>query len=96
MNLLLLAQVAQDAPEPGGTWAALVESDSMVVLIVFAAGAIITVTAILAGIAKQILVGRTQERTRQEVAAYVAEGSMTADEGERLLNAGTKNHPDSK
>ena len=93
MNLLLLAQ---EAPESGGTWATLVESDSMVVLIVFTAGAIIAVTGILAGIAKQILIGRTRERTRQEVAAYVAEGTMTADEGERLLKAGTKNHPDSK
>jgi hypothetical protein len=93
MNLLLLAQ---EAPESGGTWATLLESDSMVVLIVFTAGAIIAVTGILAGIAKQILIGRTRERTRQEVAAYVAEGTMTADEGERLLNAGTKNHSDSK
>ncbi|GEM_PF-1396084 len=93
MNLLLLAQAA---PESGGTWATLVESENMAVLVVFAAGAIIAVTAILAGVARKILIVRTRERTRQEVAAYVAEGTMTADEGERLLNAGTKNHSDSK
>ena len=29
-----------------------------------------------------------REQTRREVAAYVAEGSMTPDEGERLLRAG--------
>ena len=31
------------------------------------------------------MVSRSKERTRREVAAQVAEGSMTADEGERLL-----------
>jgi len=44
--------------------------------------------AIVAGVSQKVLVGRSQERTRQEVAAYVAEGTMTADEGERLLRAG--------
>jgi len=28
-----------------------------------------------------------RERSRREVAAYIAEGSMTPEEGERLLNA---------
>ncbi|MEL7472687.1 MAG: hypothetical protein AAGK04_05155 [Planctomycetota bacterium] len=31
---------------------------------------------------------RTTEETRREVAAYVAEGSITTDEAERILNAG--------
>ncbi|MCB9845022.1 MAG: hypothetical protein H6811_03415 [Phycisphaeraceae bacterium] len=30
---------------------------------------------------------RAREETRREIAAYVAEGSMTAEEGERLLSA---------
>ena len=33
----------------------------------------------------------SQERTRREVAAYIAEGSMTPEQGERLLAAGRKN-----
>ncbi len=32
-----------------------------------------------------------QERTRREIAAYIAEGSMTPEQGERLLAAGRKN-----
>jgi hypothetical protein len=36
----------------------------------------------------QILQTRSKERTRREVAAYVAEGSMTTDEAERILSAG--------
>lgn len=31
---------------------------------------------------------RQREQTRREIAAYVAEGSMTVDDAERLLNAG--------
>lgn len=30
----------------------------------------------------------TRERTRREVAAYIAEGSMTPEQGERILAAG--------
>jgi hypothetical protein len=31
---------------------------------------------------------RQREQSRREIAAYVAEGSMTPEEGERLLRAG--------
>ena len=30
----------------------------------------------------------SRERTRREIAAYIAEGSMTPEQGERLLKAG--------
>lgn len=33
---------------------------------------------------------REREQSRRELAAYVAEGSMTADEAERILRAGAK------
>ncbi len=33
---------------------------------------------------------REREQSRREIAAYVAEGSMTPEEGERLLNAGDR------
>lgn len=32
------------------------------------------------------------ERTRREIAAYIAEGSMTPEQGERLLAAGRRNN----
>lgn len=31
----------------------------------------------------------SQERTRREIAAFIAEGSMTPEQGERLLKSGT-------
>lgn len=36
---------------------------------------------------RDVVVGIARERTRREIAAYVAEGSITSDEGERLLRA---------
>jgi hypothetical protein len=35
-----------------------------------------------------IIKSLARERTRREIAAYIAEGSMTPEQGERLLNAG--------
>lgn len=32
----------------------------------------------------------TRERTRREIAAFIAEGSMTPEQGERLMNSGEK------
>jgi len=31
----------------------------------------------------------TRERTRREIAAYIAEGTMTTEQGERILSAGS-------
>ncbi len=41
------------------------------------------------------VVGKTvrsnaRERTRREIAAYIAEGSMTPEQGERLMKAGDR------
>lgn len=39
---------------------------------------------------ESILKARAQERSRREIAAYIAEGSMTPEQGERLLRAAPK------
>lgn len=62
--------------------------DDIVKIIVVSGGIFIAVVAIVFGMVAGMLRNRQTERTRREVAAYVAEGSMTADEGERLLRAG--------
>ncbi|MDG1360428.1 MAG: hypothetical protein P8I44_08330 [Phycisphaerales bacterium] len=66
----------------------LVESSDFVPLLIFGGSFLVAVVAIIAGVGQKVLIGRNRERTRQEIAAYVAEGTMTADEGERLLRAG--------
>jgi Flp pilus assembly protein TadD len=34
----------------------------------------------------------SRERTRREIAAYIAEGSMTPEQGERLMRANVNSH----
>lgn len=37
-----------------------------------------------------IFTNASRERTRREIAAFVAEGSMTPEQGERLMNSGAR------
>lgn len=37
----------------------------------------------------RLAVGVSRERSRREIAAYVAEGTITPDQGERIMRAGT-------
>jgi hypothetical protein len=40
------------------------------------------------GCVKEIVKTRAREYSRREIAAYIAEGSMTPEQGERLMRAG--------
>jgi|GEM_PF-876995 len=51
--------------------------------------AIALVSIIIGGFSK-VLQTRSREASRREIAAYIAEGSMTPAEGERLMIAGEK------
>jgi len=50
----------------------------------------IALVAIIGGYIAKVYRTKAREQTRREIAAYVAEGSMTPEQGERLLNAGRK------
>lgn len=50
---------------------------------------------ILGSMVREIVKTRSRERTRREIAAYIAEGSMTPEQGERLMNAGRPKWEDS-
>ncbi|MBL8765069.1 MAG: hypothetical protein JNM07_12450 [Phycisphaerae bacterium] len=39
-----------------------------------------------------VIRGGQRERTRREIAAYIAEGSLTPEQGERLMKAGESPH----
>jgi hypothetical protein len=56
-------------------------------------GGVICLTAIISGAISKTVRSTSRERTRREIAAYIAEGSMTPEQGERLMAAGKK--PDS-
>ena len=49
----------------------------------------ITLWALISAI-KEVAMRGSAERTRREIAAYIAEGSMTPEQGERLLRAKPK------
>ncbi|MFG0331394.1 MAG: hypothetical protein ACF8PN_16015 [Phycisphaerales bacterium] len=58
------------------------------VLVLGGLGAV-AIVAILLGTVRSILKTAIRERSRRDIAAYVAEGSMTPEQGERLLRAET-------
>lgn len=51
-------------------------------------GVFITIRVI--NVVGSVLRTNSKERSRREIAAYIAEGSMTPEHGERLLKAGDK------
>lgn len=58
--------------------------------VIFVATAIIAVVAIIFGGLCSIVRSKAREQSRREIAAYIAEGSMTAEQGERLMQAAPK------
>ena len=57
---------------------------------IIALGSMIAVVAIISGCATKIVRSQARERTRREIAAYVAEGSIDADKAIEMLKAGEK------
>ena len=50
----------------------------------------IALVGIIAGSIRGAIVSKHREQTKREIAAYIAEGSMTPEQGEKILNAGKK------
>jgi hypothetical protein len=62
--------------------------DASEMAIIFGVGGGIAIVAITFSTIKSIMITRQRETTKREVAAYVAEGSMTPQDAERILKAG--------
>ena len=56
----------------------------------FLIGGAIAIVAIVLGTASKVAVSRSRERTKREIAAYVAEGSIDPDKGVEMMKAGDK------
>jgi hypothetical protein len=56
--------------------------------LVWVGGILIALVAIVSGAVRNIVSSVARERTRRDIAAYIAEGSMTPEQGERLMAAG--------
>lgn len=57
--------------------------ETMLMLLI--AGTVVICSAFSA--VTKIATGLARERTRREIAAYIAEGSMSPEQGERILNS---------
>jgi hypothetical protein len=66
------------------------QPELLIPIIAIGGGLVVAIFAILTCTMKTLFHTKESERSRREIAAYIAEGSMTPDEGERLLNAGKK------
>jgi hypothetical protein len=62
------------------------QEDTLVPLLVFTGVILIVFLNVTAGVLKTF----ARERTRREIAAFIAEGTMSPEQGERLMKAGTK------
>lgn len=56
------------------------------VFVVSAGLVLVIATTVIKGVVT-LSVSSSRERTRREIAAYIAEGSITPDQGERLMKA---------
>lgn len=61
-----------------------------IVMVAVGGGLSVAVISMVISAAQSMFETRQREQTRREVSAYIAEGSMSPDEGERILNAGAK------
>lgn len=57
-------------------------------VVIFTVGGMVAVVAIVAGSITSVTVNRSRERTKREIAAYVAEGSLDPDKAVEMLKAG--------
>ena len=64
------------------------DPENLIPIIMFILMGIVGAIALIGGYCATVANTRQREQTRREIAAYIAEGNMTADEGERLLKAG--------
>ena len=65
-----------------------ISSGDMIPLVAIVGGLLVGVIAIVAGTINSISSRKQREESRREIAAYVAEGSMTPEDAERILKAG--------
>lgn len=61
--------------------------DELVPILAIGCGCVIALVWIVLATISETMKQSNRERSRREIAAYIAEGSMTPEQGERLLKA---------
>jgi len=62
--------------------------DTYVLAILFGGGILVAIVAIIADAAQKVTRTKAREESRREIAAYVAEGSISPDDAAKLLASG--------
>lgn len=62
--------------------------EELIAMLAISGGLFIAIMTIVLGTVKSVLRSRDRERTRREVAAYVAEGSISPQDAKEILEAG--------
>jgi hypothetical protein len=62
--------------------------DNIIPLLAIGGGMVLFFFALVAVTIRRIVLGRSAEQSRREIAAYVAEGTISPDDAVKLLNAG--------
>ena len=65
-----------------------IDDGILIPLVAIGGGLCVAVIAIVAGTVRSVSSRKQREESRREIAAYVAEGSMTPDDAERILESG--------
>ncbi len=67
-----------------------IEGGQIIALVAVGGGILFMTVWVIASNARSTAVAKEREQSRREIAAYVAEGSMTPEQAERLLASGAK------
>ena len=62
--------------------------DNIIPIIAIGGSMLLAFVGILAGTVRRIVLGRSVEQSRREIAAYVAEGTVSPEDAVKLLAAG--------
>ena len=66
----------------------LISRGGIIPLVAIVMGCMVGMTAIVGGVASNVLRSRAREQTKRELAAYVAEGLLDPDKAVSMINAG--------
>lgn len=61
--------------------------EMLIPIIAIGGGLLVAIIAIIFGAIKAMATNAEREKSRREIAAYIAEGSMTPQDGVQLMNA---------
>ncbi len=68
-------------------------ADDVIPIVAIGGGLLLGLVGMISSAVRKMAQEHEREQSRREIAAYVAEGSMTAEDGAKLINAGPKKTP---